>query len=273
MDKPFEESEFTFFDTETTGLEPQAGDRIIELAAIRLSGGRQTARFHALINPHRPVSEGAFRVNRITPEMLADAKEAKAVIPQFLHFISGSCLCSYNAPFDMSFLESELERLGLRLPDSLAVADVLRMARRLLPGLERYALWFVAERLGIQARQEHRALSDVELTIEVFQRLGAILKQKHPFNLGHFLSLFGLDSALLQDIQNQKLATIQEALDKGARIKISYLASANAEVTEREVLPRQIHQENRRSYLIGYCCLRKEERSFRVDSILHIELV
>lgn len=273
MHKNLEEIEFTIFDTETTGLEPESGDRIVEIAAIRLKGKEKISSFQTLINPGRQISEAAFNVNHITQEMLKGAPSTGLVMPDFLEFIKGSCLCSYNAGFDLGFLNNELKLLGKDELQDIVVVDILRMARRLVPGLERYALWFVAEKFGIRMGQEHRALSDVELTLSVFHKLKEILNTKGIFDFRNFSGLFGLNSGFLEDITNQKIAKIQEAIDLGVKLKIKYLSSSSAQVTEREVIPKEIRQENSRFYLIGHCCLRKEERSFRVDSILHFEII
>lgn len=273
MNRNIEEVEFAIFDTETTGLEPESGDRIVEIAAIRLKGKQKIATFHSLINPDKPISEAAFAVNRISRQMLTGAPKMQEVMPKFLDFIRDTCLCSYNAAFDLAFLNSESGLLGAVFPRDILVADILKMAKRLLPGLERYALWFVSERLGITVEQKHRALSDVELTVEVFNRLDEILKAKHIFDFANFLSLFGMDSAVLNDINNQKIAKIQEAMNLGVKLKIKYLSGSSAAVTEREVLPKEIKQEKNRDYLVGHCCLRNEERSFRIDGILHLEVV
>ena len=273
MHKNLEEIEFTIFDTETTGLEPESGDRIVELAAVRFKNKGRIATFQSLVNPGRPISEAAFQVNRITPDMLKDAATIDKVLPEFLGFIQNSCLCSYNAGFDLAFLNSELRLLGRTLSEGTLVVDILKMAKRLLPGLERYALWFVADKLGIKTKQHHRALADVELTLEVFNKLSEILKTKCISDFMNFLNLFGLNSDLLNDINNQKIARIQEAMDLGVRLKIKYLSSSSATVSEREVLPKEIKQERNQNYLVGHCYLRNEERSFRIDGILHLEVV
>ncbi|MDD4980500.1 MAG: exonuclease domain-containing protein [Candidatus Omnitrophica bacterium] len=273
MDKNIDEVEFTIFDTETTGLEPESGDKIVEIAGIRFIGEKRIAVFQELVNPRRMISEAAFAVNKITQEMLRDAPGIETVLPKFLDFIQGSCLCSYNAGFDLEFLNSELKSIGKTLTYNNAVVDILKMARRILPRLERYALWFVADKLGVKAAQKHRALSDVELTLEVFHKLKAILQDKGIMDFQNFLGLFGLNSAFLEDINNQKLAKIQQALDLRVSLKIKYLSSSSATVSEREVIPKEIKQEKNRHYLVGYCCLRKEERTFRVDGILHLEIV
>ncbi|MBP7835933.1 MAG: WYL domain-containing protein [Candidatus Omnitrophica bacterium] len=273
MNKNIDEIEFVIFDTETTGLDPSSGDRIIELAALRFRGLERIAEFQTLVNSGQPVSAAAFAVNKISPEMLAGAPSAAMVMPKFVDFIQDSCLCSYNAGFDLDFLNNELKILGIPALKDIYVVDILKMARRIVPGLERYALWFVADKLGIKAEQQHRAFSDVELTLGVFYRLLAMLKTKGIADFHKFLGLFSIEPLFLQNLIAQKLARIQEALSLGVKVKIEYLSGSSAQLSEREVIPKEIRQENGRIYLVGYCCLKKEERSFRVDSILHIEII
>jgi DNA polymerase III epsilon subunit family exonuclease len=290
MYRNIDEIEFTIFDTETTGLDPEGGDRIVEIAAIRFKGAQRIAAFQSLINPRRPISEAAFAVNHITQEMLEGAPLAGEVIPHFLEFIKKSCVCSYNAPFDLGFLNNEIRAImhahdktgsflieipfsASEIAEEKVAVDILRMAKRLLPGMPRYALWFVAQQLGVEAQQKHRAFSDVELTLEVFFKFKEMLSQKGVTDFMNFSGLFGLSSGFLDNISTQKIAKIQEALDMGARVKLKYLSGSTAAVTEREVIPKEIKQERKHQYLVGYCCMRQEERSFRVDNILNIELL
>ncbi|MDD2927476.1 MAG: exonuclease domain-containing protein [Candidatus Omnitrophica bacterium] len=273
MNKNIDEIEFVIFDTETTGLEPASGDRIVELAALRFRGVKRISEFQTLVNSGQAVSAAAFAVNKISPEMLQGAPSPARVLPKFMDFIQDSCLCSYNAGFDLDFLNNELRILKISALKDIFVVDILKMARRIVPGLERYALWFVADKLGIKTQQEHRAFSDVELTLGVFYKLLAMLKAKGIVDFNKFLGLFSIDPLFLQNVIAQKITRIQEALSLGVKIKIEYLSSSSAQLTERQVLPKEIREENGRMYLVGYCCLRKEERSFRIDSILHIEIV
>ncbi len=205
MPKHIDEVEFTIFDTETTGLKPEDGDRIVELAGLRVKGSERIAVFDALINPARPISPGAFAVNKITPQMLQDASSPKEVIGRFLEFIRGSCLCSYNAEFDLGFLNNELKLISLPAPlevapraaglltgpaiNNLVVFDLLTMARKLMPGLSRYALWFVAGKLGVSSAQEHRAFSDVEMAWEVFGKFKVICREKGITDFSDFFKL------------------------------------------------------------------------------------
>jgi len=279
MDRHIDEIEFTIFDTETTGLDPRGGDRIVEIAALRFKGNRKIATFQTLVDPQRDISAAAFAVNKISALMLKGAPSIERVIPGFFDFVKDSCLCSYNAGFDLEFLYNELGIGGKPLAPfkeaakQLFVVDVLKMARRLMPGLERYALWFVSETLGLRTQQSHRALSDVELTWEVFTRLKEKYTAKGLTGFKNFVGLFGLNPELLENISQQKVAQIQEALGSGAKLKIRYLSTSSAALTEREVIPKEIKAVRSHLYLVGHCCLRNEERSFRVDNILHIELV
>jgi len=273
MDRHLDEVEFVIFDTETTGLSPQAGDRIVEIAAFRFKASSRIATFQSLVNPGRAISEAAFAVNKISADMLKDAPKIEKIFPKFLELIRGSCLCSYNAGFDMEFLNNELKLAGRPELEDIVIADVLKMAKRLLPGLERYALWFVAERLGIKTEQKHRAFSDVQLTWEVFDRLKGVLRAKGVDGFTAFSHLFAINPHILESALAQKVARIQEAIGLRAALKMRYLSSSGAEVSEREVIPKEIKQENKRSYLVGYCCLKKEERTFRIDGILQLELL
>ena len=283
MEKKLEDVEFTIFDTETTGLNPEFGDRVVEIAAIKYKNKEKIAQFQTLVNPQRPISEAAFQVNRITANMLTDAPRMEQVLPEFLDFIAGTCLCSYNAGFDIGFLHNEilLARSGVSrqyngFPEPLSglvIIDILKMAKKLLPHLDRYALWFVAQSLGLEEKQEHRALSDVELTAGVFDRLSVEMEKKGISGFDNVIRLFGLNTNYLNDINTQRIAEIQEAINLGVKMKIKYLSAREAQVSEREIMPKEIKRERGHAYLIGYCCLRGEERTFRIENIVYLEIV
>ncbi|MGD9014548.1 MAG: exonuclease domain-containing protein [Candidatus Omnitrophota bacterium] len=273
MPKDIRTVEFTVFDLETTGLNPHSGDRIVEIAAVRLRDGRAVKAFQSLVNPEgKRISPAAFAVNQISDQMLKEAPRMIKAMPVFLDFISDSCLASYNASFDFDFLSSELRLINRQLPTGLQIVDILTMARRMLPGLERYALGCVAKHLGIDSIQEHRALSDAQLATRVFNHLSAKLVNKGVVDFEQFISLFGLNSQLLDNINNAKIARIQEALNLGVSLKIRYLSRHNTELTEREVIPQTIFEQRNQTYLVGYCNLRNKERTFRVKNILQLEI-
>jgi DNA polymerase III epsilon subunit family exonuclease len=265
------ETEFTIFDTETTGLDPFS-DRIIELAAIRVRGDEKISTFQTLVDPQRPVSEGAFRVNGISDAMLIGAPRMAEIIPRFSKFIRGSCLCSYNAAFDMGFITNEYQLAGVEFPKETTVVDILAMARHLLP-LERHALWYVAQSLGIGDGQEHRALADVELTLGVFSQLKARLREKDITDIEDYVGLFGRGCQSHQEMQRQKISQIQRAIDLKATIRIKYFSRSDTRVSERDVIPREIKIDRNRAYLIGFCCARNSERTFSITGILRLEML
>jgi DNA polymerase III subunit epsilon len=159
-------------DTETTGLNPRDGHRIIEVACIEMVNRRLTGRhLHKYINPERQIDEGAQAVHGITLEFLADKPKFADIADEFLEFINGGELIIHNAPFDLGFLNAELRRLD-RVPVETicnGVTDTLKMAKEIHPG-KRNSLDALCERYEIDnsSRTLHGALLDTELLAEVF---------------------------------------------------------------------------------------------------------
>jgi DNA polymerase-3 subunit epsilon len=159
-------------DTETTGLDPRSGHRIIEVACIEMENRRLTGRhLHKYTNPEREIDEGAQAVHGISLEFLADKPKFADIADEFLEFISGAELIIHNAPFDLGFLNAELRRLD-RVPVETicsGVTDTLRMAKDLHPG-KRNSLDALCERYDIDnsGRTLHGALLDTELLADVF---------------------------------------------------------------------------------------------------------
>lgn len=159
-------------DTETTGLDPRQGHRIIEIACIELVNRRLTGRhLHKYINPEREIDEGAAAVHGITLEFLADKPKFADISEEFLDFVRGAELIIHNAPFDLGFLNAELGRLGRVPMDTVCagVCDTLRMAKELHPG-KRNSLDALCERYQVDNshRTLHGALLDTELLAEVY---------------------------------------------------------------------------------------------------------
>ena len=188
--KSFSETEFVIFDVETTGLSPHTGDRIIEIAALKIKGMKAVERFETFVDPQREISWGAFMVNGISPQMLEGAPKAGEILPSFLDFLGESCLVGHNVKFDLGFLQQEVRLAGQALSVRHAL-DTVKMARRLLPELGRYSLANVAYALGLEQEQKHRAMSDVELTFDVFKQLLSIAERKDIENMKKLIDLCG----------------------------------------------------------------------------------
>ena len=161
-----------FLDTETTGLDPNQGHRIIEIAAVEINNRQLSEnQFHMYVNPERDIDAAAQEVHGITLEFLKDKSFFKDIAEDFLSFIRGSELIIHNAPFDIGFLNMELGRMGLsNVEDHIEkVTDSLVMARELRPG-QRNNLDALcrAYKVDNSKRSQHGALLDAQLLSEVY---------------------------------------------------------------------------------------------------------
>ncbi len=171
-------------DTETTGFEPDQGDRIVEIGAVELFNHVPTGEtFHVYINPQRDMPQEAFEVHGLSNEFLADKPLFADIAQAFLDFVQDAKLIIHNATFDMRFLNAELGWLNLpRLPDDQAI-DTLAIARRKFPGSPA-SLDALCRRFGIDnsSRTLHGALLDSEILAEVYLEL--IGGRQPDFGLG-----------------------------------------------------------------------------------------
>jgi DNA polymerase-3 subunit epsilon len=159
-------------DTETTGLDPKSGDRIVEIGALELFNHMPTGKtYHQYINPQRDMPEGAFAVHGLSAEFLSDKPLFADVAQAFLDFIGDSKLVIHNAAFDMKFINAELKWVERpELPWAQAL-DTLAIARKKFPGAQN-SLDALCRRFGILTERElHGALLDSEILAEVYLEL------------------------------------------------------------------------------------------------------
>ncbi|HZF77969.1 MAG TPA: DNA polymerase III subunit epsilon [Acetobacteraceae bacterium] len=160
-------------DTETTGLDPQTGDRVIEVAAIELHNFIPTGgEFHRVIDPERDVPEESTRVHGFTAEMLRGKPRFADIAADLLAFLGEAEIIAHNAPFDFGFLDAELLRAGRPKLDRARMVDTLAIAKRRYPGLPN-SLDALCRRLGVDnsMRTSHNALLDVRLLSQVYLEL------------------------------------------------------------------------------------------------------
>jgi DNA polymerase-3 subunit epsilon len=165
------------FDTETTGLEPELGHRIIEIGAIELVNRRRTGRqFHRYLCPDREIDPGAVQVHGLTSEFLGGQPRFADVFPELREFLADAELIIHNAPFDVAFLDAEIAKLAgdeaaekLMTRDLCSVLDTLALARQLHPG-QRNSLDALCKRYSVDNshRDLHGALLDADLLLEVY---------------------------------------------------------------------------------------------------------
>lgn len=189
-------------DTETTGLDPAQGHRVIEIGCVEIINRKQTKRhYHCYLNPDRDIDAGAMEVHGITPAFLADKPRFYQVEAEFLDFIADAELIIHNAPFDMGFLNAELERTDSNrasLDGFCGVLDSLVLARQKHPG-QRNSLDALCKRYGVDntQRELHGALLDAEILADVY-----LVMTSGQRNL-----LLKEEESPEQEVENRKLRT------------------------------------------------------------------
>ena len=161
------------FDTETTGLNPLGGDRVVELGCVELVDYMPTGMvFHVYLNPERDMPEQAFRVHGLSTEFLSDKPLFVDIVDDFTTFIGDAKLVAHNASFDLGFLNAELARAGRDPIQSERIIDTLQIARRKYP-FGPNTLDALCQRLAIDnsKRTKHGALLDAEILAEVYIEL------------------------------------------------------------------------------------------------------
>jgi DNA polymerase-3 subunit epsilon len=175
LDRRLVELAYTVFDTETTGLEPSAGDEIIQIGAVRVVNGRLLRQeiFDQLVDPGIPLKPEGIPIHGITEDMVRGQPSIDVVLPAFHEFCADTVLVAHNAAFDMRFLQLKEERTGLRFQQP--VLDTLLLSAVIHANQESHRLESIAERLGINVIGRHTALGDAFVTGEVFLKMVALL--------------------------------------------------------------------------------------------------
>lgn len=169
---------YTVFDTETTGLDPSAGDEIIQIGATRIVNNRllKNEVFDRVINSRRPINPEAIRVHGITDDMLSGQPDISQVLPNFHAFCEDTVLVGHNAAFDMRFLQMKERSTGIEFRQP--VLDTLLLSAVIHPNQESHRLEAIAQRLGVNVAGRHTALGDAIVTGEVFLKMIPLLAEK-----------------------------------------------------------------------------------------------
>ena len=276
---------YAVVDVETTGLSARTGDRICEVAVVVARDGKPVDQFQSLVNPQRPISYGATAVNGISNAMVRDAPPFRKVAPMLAQALDGAVLVAHNASFDLSFLSGEMAQAGVE-PPSNPVIDTLALARRCYTfGSNR--LGNVARSLGIQTQGLHRALADATVTWYVLKRFLWDLEAQGVSTLGELLRLQGsltplggwnMAPPIMEWDGTQPYCPIQglpplveQAMRAHSPLRIRY-AGSDGRQSERVVQPLRVTLREQATYLVAYCHLKQEERTFRMDRIVELRI-
>ena len=183
-DRQLSDLSYTVFDCETTGLEPSAGDEIIQIGATRIVNGKllRHESFEQLVDPQRPISAASMPIHGIGPEMVAGQPTIEKVLPAFHAFAHDTVLVGHNAAFDMRFLQLKERATGVVFDQP--VLDTLLLSALVHPEQESHRLEAIAERLGVPVLGRHTALGDAMVTAEVFLKLVPLLAERGLRTLG-----------------------------------------------------------------------------------------
>ncbi|SDB10129.1 PolC-type DNA polymerase III [Eubacterium oxidoreducens] len=173
-------SDFVVFDIETTGLSP-LNCKIIEIGAVKISGGNIVDRFSSFVNPNQPIPFEIQNLTSITDEMVMSAPVIDEVLVKFLDFCKDCVVVAHNADFDMGFIRKNSEDLGLSC--AFTVTDTMQIARLLMPDVAKFTLDNVAKKLGVSLEHHHRAVDDAECTANILLKQIAMLEDMGITNL------------------------------------------------------------------------------------------
>ncbi|WP_218081391.1 exonuclease domain-containing protein [Anthocerotibacter panamensis] len=256
---PITELAWAIVDVETTGLSPAQGDRICEVAVLRAEPDGTTQVFSSLVNPGRPIRPQARAVHGLSDQDVSAAPYFAQLAPTLNHWFTDAVLIAHNAPFDTGFLAVEYALAQLQAP-LLSVIDTLQLARRYFT-FSRRNLGVIAHEMGIPVVGAHRAGVDVLTTHRVFQEM---VRQLGSLGLHTLKDLQA--SATFRPVYDldQIPPALGIALQTQQPVSIRY--DRGSGVSERLVQPLWTDGK----YLIAFCHLRREQRTFRVDRILAV---
>jgi DNA polymerase III subunit epsilon len=200
---------YVVFDTETTGLLPEQGDEIVQIAAVRIVNGKRVKSevFNLLVNPGRPIPASATAIHGVTDAMVANAVSVQEAVRQFHRFAEGAVLVAHNAPFDMEFLYRREKEVGLRFLHP--ILDTVLISATAFGQAETHTLDALATRLGVSIEEEdrHTALGDAIATADVFIKLKDMLAGRGLSRFGDVLSSLRSHQRLVRDLNDQLQAS------------------------------------------------------------------
>lgn len=242
---------YIVFDIETTGFS-SIRDRIIEIGAVKVEGGKIVDRFSTFVNPKRPIPFEITNLTGITDEMVMEYPGIEEILPEFLGFVGDGILVAHNAGFDVGFIEQNCREQGL--DDRFVYVDTVAMARVLLPTLSKYKLNIVAKALNISLENHHRAVDDAGATAEIFVKFVEMLKKDHVTTLKEMNHYGDRNVNAIRKMPTHHIIIL--AKNDIGRYNLYRLITAShlTYYARRPRIPKSLLNEYREGLLIGSAC-------------------
>ena len=245
------DEDFVVFDIETTGFSP-VNNRIIEIGAVKVSGGEIVDRFSTFVNPKVPIPFEIEKLTGISDEMVMDAEEIEEVLPKFLDFCQGCVMVAHNAGFDMSFIMENCRRQGYS--DDFTYVDTVGIARVLLPDQAKHTLDAVAKTLGVSLENHHRAVDDAECTAHIFVKFIQMLAEDQVTTLAQ-LNALGDSSVELVRKSSSYHVIILAKNDMGRTNLYRLVSQSHLTYFHRHPrVPKSLIMKYREGLIIGSAC-------------------
>jgi DNA polymerase III epsilon subunit family exonuclease len=259
---PLADAAFAVLDFETTGLDVSRGARVVEVAALRLSRGAVTDHFLTLVHPGVPIPADATAVHGITDADVAGQPPLEDVFPRLAAFLADAVFAAYNLKFDYSFLAAGARETGT---DALpaATVDVLGLARRFTPGLDRYDLETVARAWGLDNPTAHRALGDAAVTAELLLLFLGRAREAGATTVAELVVLSR--GVTVPDVHADVILALERAAAAGEDVAVVY-AGAVGERTRR-IVPTRLSYKGGVGYCAAFCREAQARREFRLDRL------
>ncbi|MCM1174778.1 MAG: PolC-type DNA polymerase III [Blautia sp.] len=242
---------FVVFDIETTGFSP-VNNRIIEIGAVKVSGGQITERFSAFVNPQAPIPFEIEKLTGIQDDMVIGEPAIDVILPQFLDFCGDAVLVAHNAGFDMSFIMENCDVLGI--PHDFTYVDTVGIARMLLPGQAKHTLDAVAKTLGVSLENHHRAVDDAEATAEIFVKFIPMLHKEGADTLKRVNAMGKSSPDIVKRLPTYHAIIL--AKNNVGRMNLYRLVSESHlhYFARRPRIPKSLLQEYREGLILGSAC-------------------
>ncbi len=243
--------DFVVFDIETTGFSP-VENRIIEIGAVKVCGGKIVDRFSVFVNPEVPIPFEIEKLTGIRDDMVIDAEKIESVLPQFLTFCEGCMLVAHNAGFDMSFIIENCDRQGIA--HDFTYVDTVGMARVMLPAQAKHTLDAVAKTLGVSLENHHRAVDDAEATAQIFVKLIPMMEKEGITTLAQINEKGNLSPGIIKKLPTYHGIIL--AKNNVGRMNLYRLISLShlTYFARRPRIPKSLLNRYREGLIVGSAC-------------------